>query len=366
MSLLYTLFGYVLKFCYNLCGNNFFLALIVFTVIVKLLMIPMSLSQQKSSAKMQKMKPEMDKLRLQYAKNQQKYNEEIQKLYAKYDYKMSAGCLPLLIQLPIIFGMYGVIYKPVTYMLGYSADAVKQAAAAVLTKFTETDLGKTAFAAVTNLANGETGVRTDEIYLARWMENGIDFKLFGKIDLSATPTIKWGEGFSWWLLLIPLFILISQIVSTLITMKLNGQEVTGAGKGMVYGMPLLSVVFSFSFPAAIGFYWILNSVFQVGVSYLTKKLYSPERDERRAAKKRDKEREAKLERLRRLHGDDDVSENYTLNNEHVGKLNDVPLVKDDPDSRESETANAEEPQKQTKKERREQERSRLNGSRTDE
>lgn len=353
MTPLYALFGYILRFCYWLCGNNFFLALVVFTVIVKLLMLPMSLSQQKSSAKLQKMKPEMDKLRQQYGTNQQKYSEELQKLYNKYDYKMSAGCLPLLIQFPIIFGMYGVIYKPVTYMLGYSAEGIKRAAEAVLAK--GIDVGKPALEAMNRLAGvAETtaAARTDEIYLARWMENGIDFKLFGKIDLSATPTIKWGADFSWWLLLIPLFILISQIVSTLLTMKINGQQTDGMSKGMIFGMPFISVIFSFSFPAAIGFYWILQSVFQVGVSYLAKKLYSPERDERREARKREKERAEKLERLRRLHGgEDDVPANRAL-----GGI----AIKDDPDA-----TVPEEPEtpKLTKKQQKKLDRQRLNESR---
>ncbi len=348
MGIIYSIFGFILRLCYNICANNFIVALILFTLIAKLLMLPMGLSQQKSSAKIKKMQPEMDQIKKKYGANQQKYGEELQKLYQKYDYKMSAGCLPLLIQFPIIIGLFGVIYYPMTYVLNMSAQEVVDKAAGVLGGLTA---GTDSYKLVETVANidpvsysASGTARGAEIVIAKAADL-MDFDLFGVIDLSQTPSLA---VFSW-LWLIPLFAGLSAMLSGYVSTKLNGQQLSGMTKGMIFGMPIFSVVIAFSLPATIGFYWTVSSILQIGQSFLVKKLYSPEREERRIQARKEKERLEKLDRLRRFHEDDDLPEQGNSaetkpaaqgEKDKGGKnkggkpaVSAPPAVKDDPDSR---------------------------------
>lgn len=329
MSFIYSIFGFILRLCYQLCNNNFIIALIVFTLIAKLLMLPMGISQQKSSAKMAQMKPEMDEIKRKYGTNQEKYSQELQKLYQKYDYKMTAGCLPLLIQLPIIMGLFGVIYYPMTYVLNMKAADIIVKAQSVLPTMTS---GTDAYKLVETVTQTEVGkysaentARGAEIIIAKAAEL-MDFDLFGFIDLSQTPSL---DTFSW-LWLIPLASGLSAMLSGYISMKLSGQEINGMSKGMIFGMPIMSVAIAFSLPATIGFYWTISSLLQIGQSFLTKKLYSPEREMKRIEKRKEKERQEKLDRLRRLHYDDDETPVVTEKKAIDDKK---PVIKDDPRSR---------------------------------
>ena len=375
MGIIYEVFGFLLRLCYQLCNNNFIVALVLFTVVAKIIMLPMGISQQKSSAKMAKMQPEMNKLKQKYAsltqrgtpeqqrRAQAKYNEEIQALYQKYDYKMTAGCLPLLIQFPIIIGLFGVIYYPMTYVLNIAPAGIIERAGQVLGS-----LSGEAYKlveSVTKVAASDYSAsktaRGAEIIIAKAADL-MDFDLFGIIDLSQTPSL---DTFSW-LWLIPLAAGASQILSGYIGTRLNGQELNSMSKGMIFGMPIMSVVIAFSLPATIGFYWTISSILQIGQSFLVKKLYSPEREEMRREKIRQKEREAKLDRLRRLHGDDeDVPAEPAKKVEGINR----PVIKDDPESREFDGVpvkdEPEEKPQLSRKEQKELNRKKLNQSRND-
>ncbi len=357
MSIIYTIFGFLLRICYTICSNNFVVALVLFTVIAKLLMMPMAFSQQKNSVKLQKMKPEMDEIRRKYASNPQKQQEETQKLYEKHNYKMSAGCLPMLIQFPIIMGLYGVIYSPLTYVMQLSKTEIVGLAKDVLTKLSTNDAGYKLVEAVANTtpeayAAGGNG-RGAEIVIAKVAEK-MDFDLFGIMDLSATPSIR---VFSW-LWLIPVAVAVTQILSSYLSMKMSGQAINGSTKFMVFGMPLISVIFSFSFPGAIGFYWALNSLLQIPQSFLVKMLYSPEREMKKEAARKERERAEKLDRLRRIHGDGEepvvpASKAKT----------DRPVLKDDPDTRKNDGEKEPEQPELSKKQKKQQDRERLRQSR---
>ena len=109
-SFLYIPFGWLLHWIYEFIGSYGW-SLILFTILVRLLMFPLSVSQQNGSAKQARLQPKIAKIRQRYAGNQVKMNEEMQKLYDRENYNMMSisGCLPLLIQFPIIIGLFGVI-----------------------------------------------------------------------------------------------------------------------------------------------------------------------------------------------------------------------------------------------------------------
>ncbi len=120
MELLYTLFGYVMKFCGMISGNNYLLALFFFTLIVQILLFPLGIKQQKNSIKTASLRPKEQAIRKKYAgrndkSTQQKMNKEIQELYQQEGYNAMSGCLPLLIQFPIIMILYAIVRLPLKY-----------------------------------------------------------------------------------------------------------------------------------------------------------------------------------------------------------------------------------------------------------
>jgi len=125
-------FGYVMKFCYMLL-KNYGLALVLFTFLTKLLMFPLSIKQQKQSAKTAKMQPKLEKLKKKYGNNKEKLNEEMTRLYAEEGVSMTGGCLPLLLNFVLLFAMIEIIYAPITYITDAPEADVEEAKTSVST-----------------------------------------------------------------------------------------------------------------------------------------------------------------------------------------------------------------------------------------
>lgn len=125
-SLFATPLGWLMKGCYKLIGN-YGLALLLFTLITRLLMLPLSIKQQKSTARMSMIQPELEKLKKKYGKNQEKLNEETMALYQKHGVNPMASCLPMLISMLILFSMIPVIYGPMTYVSDVDKDTITKA-----------------------------------------------------------------------------------------------------------------------------------------------------------------------------------------------------------------------------------------------
>ena len=125
-SLFATPLGLLMKGCYKLIGN-YGIALLVFTLVTRLLMLPLSIKQQKSTVKMAMIQPELEKLKKKYGKNSEKLNEETMALYQKSGVNPMASCLPMLISMLILFSMIPVIYGPMTYVSDVDKDSVVKA-----------------------------------------------------------------------------------------------------------------------------------------------------------------------------------------------------------------------------------------------
>ena len=105
---IYPIYGFV---------KDYGLAVILFTLVVKILLFPLGVKQQQTTVKTKKIRPELQKIQANYKNDKQKLNEETMKLYQQYGINPMGGCLPLLIQLPILLGLYRVIQAPVTWFL---------------------------------------------------------------------------------------------------------------------------------------------------------------------------------------------------------------------------------------------------------
>lgn len=277
--------GYIMKYCYIFLndilgwrGIAYIGALFLFTLITKALMFPLSLKQQKSTAKMAAMKPLMDEVNKTYAKDKKKQQEEMLKLQEELGYNPMSGCLPLLIQFPILFGLVEVIYKPLTYMLTIPKDIIAKLTAllgtvpANETRYVETKIIELVQTAV---GSGDTGSLS--AIPAEWIEKiaGLNMSL-GPIHLWDTPSIK--EPSLLWL--IPVFSVATMLLSQLITLKTNGSmDAQGAGqtRTMTIVMSIMFAVFSFMYPAGFSLYWGFSNIIIIGQSFLLKRIYDPEK-----------------------------------------------------------------------------------------
>ena len=130
MGFLAMILGPLMRMLYQMIPN-FAVTMIVFTVIIKLLMLPLMIKQQKSMAKMSVFTPMVNEIQQKYKNNQEKMQEEMVKLQQEYGYSPTAGCLPMLVNMLVLFGMVEVVYRPVQYILGIPKDAISAACTAL-------------------------------------------------------------------------------------------------------------------------------------------------------------------------------------------------------------------------------------------
>lgn len=264
-------FGYIIFFGYKISGL-YVIGLILFTIAVKLVLFPLSIKQQKTTAKQQRLGPKMQELKERYGNDKQKFSEAQMALYQKEGVSPMGGCLPLLLQFPIIIGLYAAVIKPLSCVLHIGADVVSQAMNIMgigTTGYYEIEIIHKFPQYVTQLteANLFTAEQLDE--LGR-LSNGA-FNLFG-LDLLGTPS------FTSVLILIPIFCFISSMATSMITMRISSAASQPASGCMKWGMPMFMSIFStviaFSVPGAVGVYWILSNLFSIAQSYALNHFYN--------------------------------------------------------------------------------------------
>lgn len=292
MGFISELIGYPLGFIMWLMyiiTHNYAVAIILFTLITKILLFPLSVKQQKSSAAMTAFQPKLEKLKKQYGNNQQKLQEEQMKLYAEEGINPMASCLPLFIQFPILYGIFDVVYRPITHILHFGKDVIDQAKE--ITKGILESSG---------VVNSYFNVRP-EIYIVKEIQknpdafsgmNNPDFvdavvnfnnKLLGIVDLGDIPTLHpevWNAA-AIILIMIPIMSGLIQIIMTIYSQirmkKMNPDAPSMGGMNlMLYAMPIFSVWIAFRYPAGIGFYWTSSSFFSFIQSIILYKIYTPE------------------------------------------------------------------------------------------
>ena len=126
--------GWIMWLLYQVI-RNYGIVLILFTILVKAALFPLSVKQQKSSAKMAIFQPKIAEIQKKYANNKQKQQEEMMKLYEAHGYNPMSGCLPLLIQFPILFGIIDVVYNPLTHILRIPKDTIASAVEILKTNY---------------------------------------------------------------------------------------------------------------------------------------------------------------------------------------------------------------------------------------
>ena len=305
-------FAWLVRLFYTLTGS-YGLAIILFTLVVKLIMLPFQVKSKKSMMRMNRMNGKIQEIQKKYANNQAKMGEEMQKLYAEEGVSPMSGCLWSFLPLPILLALYSIMRQPITHLMMISKDTAaglveKAAAAGVdITNIATIKDGVTQFTAYgqINLVKAITSQAPEVVDgLDKWIH--LDFSFIG-LDLAATPTSVFGSfSFSWaviGLILIPILAGGFQLLMSVYMMKSQPQQ-QGAGsmKGMMYMMPLMSVYIAFIMPAALGIYWIAQSVFSLIQEVIMTKFFNKKLEEEENARyeARQADRQRRQEEAKRL------------------------------------------------------------------
>lgn len=277
-------FGFALSLFYNLT-DSYILAIVLLTVIIRAALLPTSISQQKNSAKQVRLNTKVNKIKQKYAGNQQKIQEETQALYQREGFgAANMGCMPLMIQMIVMIGLYGVIYTPLSSVLRFGDDTIEKIKTAMNivvetgknnannSRMVELQiLGK-----VEEFADKLSGV-IDSEQITELLEFKERFTVFG-LDLSLTPNVK-EPGVIW---IIPILAFVTAMASSLYMYARQRKQNPTMAKNptmgcMTFMSPMMSLWFTFMFPAGVGFYWIISNILSFIQQVILTNIYSPKK-----------------------------------------------------------------------------------------
>lgn len=284
---LYQLFGWVMEGLLWLFNDKYFLALIVFTILTRLVLFPINIKQQRTMAKTTRLQPKIQKIQKKYANSQdprdrQKMNEEMQALYAREGHNpMNMGCGPMAFQMIFLMGIIGIIYYPLQYIIGIDIAENTEKIAEIINfdgQYFQIALLQSFEQYQEQLVEALPKVFTPEKVKAI-----IDYKksmyLFG-LDMTQIPSLKNISA----IIIIPILCLVSSfassIVSTLIQKKQNPAMAQQSSQMMLMMlmMPFFSFYISFKVSAAVGFYWIISNLVALVQQLVMAKFFPPKRN----------------------------------------------------------------------------------------
>ncbi len=286
-------FGWIMYGIYYLV-NNYALAILIFTIVSKLILFPISYRQQVNTAKTQRLQPKLQKLQKKYGDDRQKLQEEQQKLYREEHVNPSASCLPMILQFVLLFGVMDAIYRPLTFILRMGDDLIDKAFAIVeeiAPDVASSGSGLREELSILQVHNTDPGAFADLFgnSIAEKMADFYNhFSLFG-VELGITPTFHpdaWTAS-AVVLICIPFVSGILQLILTIYSQQVQKKrnpaqqrQNMGCMTVMLFVMPVFSVWFAFQVPAGVGFYWACSSFFSLVQTVGLNKWFTPERSER--------------------------------------------------------------------------------------
>ena len=268
------LFGQIMYGCYRIF-HNYGISIVVFTVITKIILMPISVMVQKNSIKMVKMYPEMNRIKAKYFGSKDLISEEQYKLYQREKYHPMLDLVPVILQLVILMGVVDVIYRPISHLLHISKeriDVLKDIYCSI--SGVSPEIGSIQVQIVDSMQN--------PVYLDAYRATvpeeilqlvaGIDMHFLG-IDLGAVPSQVWGIT-----IMIPLLAAFSSWIMCFAQTKVNVLQAE-QGKGNQIITLLISVGLSlylgFFVPAGVGVYWILSNLAAILTLFLLNALINP-------------------------------------------------------------------------------------------
>lgn len=254
-------FGMIIRFIYEIVNQDYFLSIILFTILTKIILFPLSLGQIKSTEEMKRISPKDKQIREKYKNDKVKQSEELTKLYSEHKINPMGGCLPSLIQLPIVFAMYYIVKQPLTYIVQTPKEDIKTYTQEVLKKLEVT----------------EQECQINELLVAK-EKKLIDLEVFKGFNLGDVPSnvfskdpAKKANPLSLAIPILSIVFSIIQIKQSQKTSSMNEEQME-MQKSMNMMIPMLSGFVAFTTPLALGIYWLLGTVCQILQQIITPKL----------------------------------------------------------------------------------------------
>lgn len=347
--------GYVMKFLSEILGGNFATSVLVFTLLINLVLIPLTIKSQKSSVSQMRIKPKLDELKKRYGDDRQKMAQAQQKLYQDEGVSMSGGCLPMIVRMVLLLSIYWLIMSPLTYMAGAQKDRVNTVTTTINSSLSKlqkeykdekdetlkAEKEKAYNAAVKKLSNWKVNASNSyELSLIKIIRDDpekvkqvlgdkkfakieddykyvievdnktkLNFNLFG-INLIEKPNFSFDIFNNWkpiWLL--PIAAFLAQMLTSVVSMRINKRINPDAPNmaGMMLTMPLISLFIGFSFPGGVCFYWICSSLIGGAIQSVIQLLYGPHKLlARERAKELSKVCDFEAGQLKKFETDDEI------------------------------------------------------------
>jgi YidC/Oxa1 family membrane protein insertase len=300
--------------------KNYGVAVIFFTIIVKVILLPFQMKSKRGQMQMQRIQPRVKELEKKHGANKQAYTAAVQALYKEEGVSMTGGCLWQLIPFPIMLALYQVIRYPLTIMMGVSETLIQEGGA-IFNKLSEFIASGTYVPKLGPLYSQIDQAQFIGKHIGDFADipglHAVSFNFLG-LDLGIQPTwkflwsskdfiatmdITWAAGF--FLFLIPIISAAVTLAQTLISQKMNPpadlsqNQMAGTMKGMTYIMPIMIAVFGFGMPAAVSVYWIVSGLIGLIQDIILTKRYTKKLDAEDAVRNKARaERDAQLERKR--------------------------------------------------------------------
>ena len=268
--------GWLMKLSYDLL-HNYGLAIILFTLLTKLILFPMSLWVHRNGIKLVRIEPAVNRLKIKYFGDQDKIADEISALYKREHYNPFTSVIPVVVQLFLLIGLIQIIYHPMTYVLRFPSEVISGLLQTV-SATNEVDITSGAAEMLTIHAMQNYAVTTECLAVPGMTQSMMDQALgmnmqFLVFDLSAIPAKAGGI-----LYLIPLLAALVSVALSLCQSHLNPLQ-TSQGKirqlataGFSVGISLILGLFV---PAGVGFYWIWSNLFTIAQQPILNLIYSP-------------------------------------------------------------------------------------------
>ena len=277
MAFLASLFGYLLNFIYDLV-NNYGLAIIIFTIIIKLLMLPISIKQQKTMKKSVKIQEKVRQLQFKYKNNPEQLNKETIELYKSEKMSPFSGCLSAILQIVILLSVFFMVQSPLTYMKKVDEGLINQ----YKDEIKQSQEGQ----------NNQTMYPEIEIIKEKGQQDervNINMEFLG-LDLSSVPVSNLSD---FRVYIIPLLYVVSSFISikisNTITNKKKDEEenkepsemdaILQANKNMMYIMPIMSVSISMIAPLGLALYWLVSNVLMITEKLILNKVMDSKEEE---------------------------------------------------------------------------------------
>ena len=302
-------FAWLLRVFYTLT-NSYGVALILFTLVIKLILLPFQMKSKRSMIRLNRMSGKVQEIQKKYANNQLKLNEELQKFYEEEGVNPMNGCLWSMLPLPIMLALYSIIREPIVYFMNFGGRAagleVVEAAKTLLEGAGITLTSNAAYEQIeiANIINSNNQFADFISQHTGWIS--VDYTFLG-IDLTVAPSKAFGmfsNGIGWaaiGLALIPVLSAALQFLVMKISMSGQPQQAAAANKSMMFTMPLFSLWIGFTLPAALGVYWIAQSAFSAVQEFLMTKFFNKkfEEEEERRYQERQADRQKRQEEGRK-------------------------------------------------------------------